>query len=181
MTIVDELTLADLDAVRRDVPNVAYVAGTHDQQMVVVAQGVERPVALVAVTEDFQLIRNLLVVQGRYFDNADRESHSKVCLLTEDLARVAFPGTDPVGQDIRVGELRFTVIGVFRERVATFGQSEIARDSVIVPFGLLKSFAGTDTVKVLYAQAINPDAVPAVTRNVIEVLRTRHRSEERRV
>src|SRR5215510_11040463 len=42
----DELTLSDLDAVRREIPDVAYVAGTHDQQMAVIAQGVERPVTL---------------------------------------------------------------------------------------------------------------------------------------
>jgi putative ABC transport system permease protein len=174
-TIADELTLADLDAVRRDVPDAFHVAGTHDQQTMVVAQGVERPVALVAVTPEFQIIRNLLILNGRYFDDGDIQSHSKVCLLTEDLARTAFPGSDPVSQDIRVGELRFSVIGVFKERIATFGQSEITRYSVIVPFGLLKSYAGTDHVKVIYAQAASPDRVPSVTRAVVDVLKSRHR------
>lgn len=101
-------------------------------------------------------MRNLMIVRGRYFDAADMESHSKVCLLTEALANTVFSGIDPVGKDLRVGELRFTIIGVFKERVATFGQSEIARESVIVPFGLLKSYSGTDTVKLLYAQAAIP-------------------------
>src|SRR5262245_15791181 len=174
-TLSDELTLEDLEAVRSEIPGVRYVAGTHDQQMAVVAQGVERPVTLVAVTEDFQIIRNLLVPTGRYFDTGDFETRSKVCLLTEDLARVVFPGTNAVGQEIRVGELRFTVIGVFKERIATFGQSEIARESVIVPFGLLRSYAGTDSVKVLYAQASGPDAVPLVTKQLSELLYSRHR------
>src|SRR5205807_693990 len=123
-------------------------------------------IVLVVMTPDFQAIRNLLVTQGRYFDDDDMKSRSKVCLLTEELARVVFPGVDPLGREMRVGELRFTIIGVFKERVATFGQSEIARESVIVPFGLLKSYAGTDTVKVLYAQAATPDMVPAVTNGV---------------
>ncbi len=175
-TLGDEVTRGDLDAVERDIPDVTHVAGTHDIQMTVVAGGVERPVTLVAVTEGFEAIRNLLVVSGRYFDADDMQSHSKVCLLTEDLARVVFPSTDAVGQNIRVGELRFTIIGVFKERVATFGQSEIARESVMVPFDLLKSYAGTDTVKVLYAQAVAPEAVPSVTRQVERVLRNRHRA-----
>jgi len=175
-TLSDEITLADLAAVRLDIPDVTEVAGTHDLQMTVVAGSVERPVALVAVTAGFQKIRNLLVLNGRYFDIDDMQSHSKVCLLTEDLARVVFPGTNPVGQDIRVGELRFTVIGVVKERVATFGQSEIARESVIVPFDLLRSYAGTDRVKVLYAQAARAENVPVVTRQVEQLLRNRHRA-----
>jgi putative ABC transport system permease protein len=173
--LADELTLADLDAALREIPDVGYVAGTHDRQMAVVAQSVERPVSLVAVTQDFQRIRNLLVLSGRYFDSTDFESRSKVCLVTEDLARTVFPGVEPIGQNIRVGELRFTVIGVFKERIATFGQSEIARESVLVPFGLLSSYAGTDSVKVLYAQASNPDSVPFVTQRLSDLLRTRHR------
>src|SRR5215813_7005528 len=70
-TLADELTLSDLEAVRREIPEVEYVAGTHDIQMAVVAQGSERPVTLIAVTEDFQAIRKLVVVRGRYFDDAD--------------------------------------------------------------------------------------------------------------
>jgi len=175
-TLSDEINLNDLDAVRNEVPDVAEVAGTHDLQMAVVAGGVERPVTLVAVTEGFQRIRHLLVVSGRYFDADDVQSHSKVCLVTEDLARVVFPSANPVGQDIRVGELRFTVIGVFKERINTFGQAEIASESIIVPFGLLRSYAGTDNLKVLYAQATNPESVPGVTTGVEQVLRGRHRA-----
>jgi len=174
-TFGDEITLSDLEAIHDTVPDVERVAGTHDVQMSVVAGGVERPVTLVSVTQDFQAIRNLLVIRGRYFDDDDMKSRSKVCLVTEDLARIVFPAVNPVGMEIRVGELRFTVIGVFKERVATFGQSEIARESVIVPFGLLKSYAGTDSVKVLYAQAATPDAVPSVTKDVEQLLRSRHR------
>jgi putative ABC transport system permease protein len=175
-TLSDEISLSDLDAVRDGVGGVIRAAGTHDLQMSVVAGAVERPVTLVAVTPDFQAIRNLLVTRGRYFDDDDIKSRSKVCLLTEELAQIVYPGMNPVGMEIRVGELRFTIIGVFKERIATFGQSEIARESVIVPFGLLKSYAGTDAIKVLYAQASAPEMVPGVTKDVEQMLRTRHRA-----
>src|SRR5215510_15096626 len=178
-TLSDELTLGDLTAARTEISDAQYVAATHDLQMAVVAQSVERPVTLVAVTEDFQVIRNLLVLSGRYFDTADFESRGKVCLLSQDLARIVFPDSDPVGQEIRVGELRFTIIGVFKERIATFGQSEIAKETVVVPFGLLKSYAGTESVRVLYVQAPRPDVVPIVTDQLSELLQARHRAGAR--
>jgi len=175
-TLGDEITQADVEAARREIPYVVEAAGTTDLQMSVVAGGIERPVTLIAVTEGFQRIRHLLVVTGRYFDDADMRSHDKTCLVTEELARVVFPGVSPLEQEIRVGELRFTVIGVFKERISTFGQSEIARESIIVPFGLMKSYAGTDSVKVLYAQASTPESVPIVTSEMEQVLRSRHRA-----
>ncbi|HET7295629.1 MAG TPA: ABC transporter permease [Gemmatimonadales bacterium] len=174
-TLADEISLADLDAVQREIADVTRTAGTHDTQMTVVANAAERPVAVVAVTEGFQEIRNLVVVTGRYFDDDDMRSHSKVCLITEELSRAVFPDMNPVGQELRVGELRFTVIGVFKERVATFGQSEIARQSVVVPFDLLKSYSGREDVLVLYAQAARSQEVAAVTTQVEQLLRRRHR------
>ena len=61
-----------------------------------------------------------------------------------------------------MGELTFTVIGVFRERVATFGLSEIQKESVIIPLGLMKYYTGEDVLRVLYAQAVSPETVASV-------------------
>lgn len=172
----DEITPTDLEAVRRGIPQVVEVAGSRGVPATLVVGGIERPVSLVGVTEGFQRIRNLVTLRGRYFDGDDFTSRGKVCLLTSELAQTAFPNQDPIGQDIRVGELSFTVIGIYRERVNTFGQSEITPESLIIPFPLLKYHTGRDHVDALYAKAGRPEDVTSVTRQVEEVLRSRHRS-----
>jgi putative ABC transport system permease protein len=172
----DEISLDDLEAVRAEVPQARYVAGTRNIPMTVVVNGAAHSINLVGVTEEFQQIRNLAIDRGRYFDQDDMNSRSKVCLLTEALAAAVFPTDNPVGKDIRAGELQFTVIGVFRERVATFGQSELTRESMIVPFSLIKYYTGGDALKTFYVQADRPEDVPNVTRQVKEILQSRHRS-----
>ena len=174
-TLADEITLGDLEAVKRSIPQVIEAAGTRDIPMTVVINGVERPVNLVGVTEGFQQIRNLAILRGRYLDSDDMESRSKVCLITQDLANLMFPSDNPVGKGVRLGELSFTVIGVFRERVATFGQTEITRESLIVPFQLIRYYTGSEYIKMFYAQADRPEDVPSVTRQLAELLRSRHR------
>ncbi len=174
-TLSNEITRDDLEAIRQGLPQVVEVAGTRDLPMTLVVEGAERPVGLVGVTEGFQRIRNLVILRGRFFDENDMELRSNVCLLTEELANRLFPYDDPIDKSVRVGELSFTVIGVFKERVATFGQSEIQRDSVVIPFPLMRYYAGEEFVKVLYAQAARPEQVPAVTRQVEELLKSRHR------
>jgi len=138
--------------------------------------GQEHPVYLVGVTAGFQEIRNLLVLQGRYLDQDDLRTQSKVCLLTQDLAKLLFPSESPLGKEIGIGELHFTVIGVFKERVASFGLTEIRPESVIVPFSLIKYYTGTEFFKTFYVQADKPDDVPMVTTQVEKVLESRHRS-----
>jgi putative ABC transport system permease protein len=102
------------------------------------------------------------------------EMRNKVCLLTKELAERIFPYEDPVGKAIRIGELRFTVIGVFKERVSTFGLSEISSDSAILPFPLMKYYTGDEHLRVLFVQARTPEDVDSVTFQVKEMLRARH-------
>jgi putative ABC transport system permease protein len=171
-----EMTLEDLEAVK-SIPNVIAVAGTREKPMTMVAGGLERPVNLVGVTEGYQAIRRLLIVRGRYFDAADMEMRSKVCLITTQLADKVFGQVNPVGGSLRMGELTFTVIGVFRERVETFGLSEIQENSVIIPFTLMKYYTGMEVVRLLDAQAARAEDVPSVERQVGFLLRSRHPAE----
>ncbi len=168
-----EMTVEDLEAAK-SIPNVVEVAGSRELPMTVVAGGVERPVNLVGVTEGYQVIRRLVVLRGRYLDAADMEMRSKVCLITTQLSDRIFGQDNPVGKSIRMGELTFTVIGVFRERVETFGLSDISEDSVILPFTLMKYYTGMEVVRLLGVQAARAEDVPFVERQLSQLLRARH-------
>lgn len=173
----NEISPADLESVREDAADVIRAAGTHDIKMTIATDGEELPVSVVGVTEEFQAIRNLEVLRGRYFDADEMEKRSKVCIITRHLAAEMYPSGEPIDQQIRVGELSFTVIGVFQERVATFGESEIASDSLLVPFSLIKYYTGEEYFRTLYAQADRPEDVPLVTKEISDVLHKRHRNE----
>jgi len=175
LTLADEITPADLQAVEESVPDVMEVAGTNDMNLSLSLNGRERPIVLVGVTDGYQKIRHLVILQGRYLDPDDLKTQSKVCLLTQDLTKILFPSESPLGKHIAIGELHFTVIGVFKERVSTFGQTEIRPESVIVPFSLINYYTGTEYFKTIYVQAAKPEDVPAVTMQVKQVLASRHR------
>jgi putative ABC transport system permease protein len=145
-------------------------------QLAVVAQGVVRPVTLIGVTPGYKEMRRLLVLRGRYLDSVDMETRSKMCVITPQLAKRLFGQDNPVGRDLHVGELIFTIIGVFKERVETFGLSDIQAESVLIPFGLMKYYSGVSTLKVLDVQAATPEDVPAVQRAVTRLLQSRHPS-----
>src|SRR6202521_4897063 len=169
-----ELTIEDMNAVKASIPGVQEVAGNRELPMSIVVDGVERPVTLIGVTEGFQAIRRLVIIRGRYFDSADMETRSKVCLITKELSDRVFGLENPVGGTIRMGELTFTVIGVFRERVSTFGLSEIKDESVIIPLTLMKYYTGVNVLRVLYAQVDHPENVESVERQLAHLLQSRH-------
>src|ERR1700687_717342 len=179
VTLQDELSVEDMIAAKASIPGVVAVAGTRGMQSSVMAGSVERNVNLVGVTEGFQQIRNLLILQGRFLDAEDVSSRSRVCLITTQLANFAFPFKDPIVHSLRVGELSFTVIGVFRERVETFGLSEIQDYSVLVPFPLMKYYLGDTSLEMLYVQAGTPEGVIPATRQLEALLSSRHPTRAR--
>lgn len=173
--LADEITAADLEAIQVGVPHVMETAGTNDNPMTMTVNGIGHTISLVGVTSGFARIRRLTIVRGRYFDADELATQSKVCVLTEALATTLFLAEYPVGKKIHIGELYFTVIGVFKERVTTFGQSEITSESILVPFSIIKNYTGTEYFKTFYAQAYRPEDVPGVTAAVAEILQSRHR------
>src|SRR5512133_2345781 len=171
--IADEVSLADLEAVRA-MPLVARAAGEFATQMAIPANGKERTIQVVGVTADFNRVRNLDVTKGRFLDNIDIESSARATAITEGLAKI-LPYDNPVGQTIKLGGIELTIVGIFKERGATFGQSEITEETAIVPISLMRNFVPDPFLKTIYAQANNPDDVPRVTREIQDTLISRHR------
>ena len=172
-----EITLDDMAEVKATIPGVVEVAGISAIPMSVVVRGKTRPATLIGVTEGYQAIRRLVILRGRYFDAGDMETRSKVCLITRELAERVYGLENPIGKSLRMGELTFTVIGVFRERVATFGLSEIDEESVIIPFTLIKYYTGREVMRTIYAQASGPEMVPVVEKRLLQLLKSRHPAE----
>jgi putative ABC transport system permease protein len=169
-----EINTDDLTAAKEQISDAQVVAGFNDLPMAVVVSGRTRPVRLIGVTDGYQQIRRLIILRGRYFDFADMESRSKVCMITKDLADRVFGVENPVGRQLRMGELTFTVIGVFRERAETFGLSELQKESVIIPFSLMKYYTGTDVLSTLQLQTGGPDKVARVEKQISWLLKSRH-------
>jgi putative ABC transport system permease protein len=171
-----EMSLEDMEAAKT-IPNVIQVAGTRELPMAVIANGAERPVSLIAVTDGYQAIRRLLILRGRYLDAADMEMRGKVCLITPQLSERIFGQDNPVGKPVHMGDLTFTVIGVFRERAETLDLSDLHENSVIVPFTVMRYYTGQEFVRLLDVQAARSEDVPSVERKLGQLLRSRHPTE----
>lgn len=171
----DELSPDDLAAARQSLSMVTAAAGTYDIPFDFRLGGKLVRARLVGVTEEFQKIRSLVMVSGRYFDSEDFVSRAKVCLVTEHIARKVFGSESAIGHSLQLEHLRCTVIGVFKEGVPTFGQSEIQDETVLVPFPLVKTITGENFFQVLYVQAASSDEVPVMTEQMRRLLHGRHR------
>ena len=175
----DPLRLDDLSAVREQVPgisNASPMIEIHDH--VTVPGGKEREVIVLGVSWQYLFVRNLDVLSGRFFDDSDTQAHNKVAVITQKLANALYGSTDTaVGQQIKLSGLPFTVIGTFRERVDTFGQSEISDDTILIPYTVARYFTNNDEVRQMFFSVSDSTEVPRATRQILLVIQSRHRPE----
>src|SRR3984957_9826409 len=84
-------------------------------------------------------------------------------------------GAGAVKQIIRLYGLQFTVIGTFHEKVETFGQSELERDTILMPITVLRYFTPVERIDPLYVQVRSPEQVEHAAARVQQIVEARHR------
>ena len=175
----DFLRLEDLNAVRQQVPGISNASPMieyHDR--IAVPGGKERDVVVLGVSWEYMFVRNLVILSGRFFDDGDTQARNKVAVVNQKLAQTLYGSeTAAVGKQIKLSGLPFTVIGTFRERVDTLGQTEISDDTILVPYTVARYFTNSDEVKQLFFSVSDSNEVPRATREIQEVLQSRHRPE----
>ena len=175
----DPLTIDDLDAVREFVPGIiASSPVTQLSDRVPVGNGREKDVTILGVSPEYVRVRNLVIPSGRFFDQEDSQAHNKVGVITEKMALEVYGSPQAaVGKVVKLTGLPFTIIGTFKERVETFGQSEIVDNTLLIPYSVSRYFMEEPHVKLLYFSMEDPSMVIPATAQIKRVLQSRHRSE----
>jgi putative ABC transport system permease protein len=175
----DALTIDDMEAVQHQVSGIAYASPVVPlNERVAVGGGKERDLQIMGVYPEYQQVRNIVVIEGRFFDRQDSQAHNKVGVITSKLA-VQLYGSEQasLGKTIKLSGLPFTIIGTFRERVDTFGQSEVTDNTMLIPYSVIRYFQETPTVKQIFFSATDASLVVPITAQVQRVIQSRHRPE----
>jgi putative ABC transport system permease protein len=178
-TAPDPLTVDDMKAAMQQVSGIAAASPVAQfNERTSVGSGKERDIQILGVFRAYRDVRNLVVVTGRFFDAQDERAHNKVGIITQKMAEELYGSPDnAVGKVLKLSGLPFTIIGTFKERVDTFGQSEVTTNTMLIPYTVSRYFSDTPTVKQIYFSAEDPSMVAPVTAQIQRVIQARHRSE----
>jgi putative ABC transport system permease protein len=161
----DLLTIDDMRAVLQKVPGIAAASPVVPlDTSIPLGAGRQRDLRVLGVLPGYSSVRNLVIVSGRFFDDDDDQARNKVGVIQQKLAQELYGTVDAaIGKVVRVSGLPFTIVGTFRERVNTFGQSEVTENSFVIPYSVSRYFTDTPTVRQLYFSAADPSMVVPVT------------------
>ncbi len=171
---VQTLTLADAQAIAAEVPNVTGVSAEFSRQAQVVFREQNTTTQVSGVTPQFPEVRNFHPVAGSFITEEDMRRRARVAVLGQTVARQLFGDGDPVGQQVKIRGVTFTVIGLMEPKGAT---GFMDRDDVVfIPLSTAqRRLFGVDYVRSIYVQVASPAAMEAAQSDVAALLRRRHR------
>jgi putative ABC transport system permease protein len=174
-TGTNTLTVEDLDAIKREVPSVSMVTPNVNARSQLVAGNMNWNTSVTGVSEQYPEIRKWPVASGSFFTDADVRTAARTIVIGQTLADNLYPGTDPIGQDIRVMNLPFRIVGVMARK----GQDPQGRDQDDVAFApyttVQKKILGRDRVQIAFVSAISQDATYTAQSQITDLLRQRHK------
>jgi len=171
-----DLTLEDAMVLNRGLPGVRQVSPISMGNERVSSGEFSKDVAVVGASTEMLEMRHLRMAKGQFLPEGDWDRGTSVAVLGHDLARDLFPGRNPVGQVVRIGDSRMRVIGVLASKGMSLG---VDFDSlVVVPVATgMRMFNRTSLFRILLSLNPRADAELAKER-VIRMLKERHSGEE---
>lgn len=108
-----DLDFDDVQAIQTAVPLVRAVSPEMMRHGVKVVKGTrQKDYTVRAVRPEYEFIRNMKLVSGRWLNHEDWLQRNRVAVLGGTVAKQLFSGIPPVGEEITLQGQRFTVVGV---------------------------------------------------------------------
>ncbi len=175
------LTLEDAQAIADEVKGIVGVSVENSTTQTVKAEDVVLDeITILGTTKDFPSVREAPVGDGRFFTTDEMEKNAKVVVLGSSIAEELFGETDPVGQKVLIGTVKFTIVGVMDAKGIVGNTDYDSR--IYVPITVITKYFSNNpfermrgnSVRTIYAQVDDDADMDSVILQIYILLANRH-------
>ena len=173
------LVYEDAKAIANQVPTVAAVAGELNSREVVTYRNQNTNVNIIGTTPSFLKVRDFETAMGRFFTDLDMRRNNQVVVLGAELAERLFGNRNPVGEQLRIKNASFQVIGVLEGKGSNLGVNY--DEAAVIPLMTMANrIVGRTSpygleLTYLVVSAKNAESVDAAKFQITNLLRLRHK------
>ena len=174
------LYYSDYQAIAKDIKNLAGISPVFQSAAQVAYGANQSQFSVTGVTPEFAAVQAYTVAEGRFITNNDNSAESRVVVLGSQAATDLFSGLNPMGREITINGISYTVVGVLASKGSTgfFSSDEI----ILIPLetGYSRMFGGRAiengqrVLSTISVSAANPNVVNDVISQVEYILRRDH-------
>jgi putative ABC transport system permease protein len=176
------LTDEDSTAIMKEIPTVQVTAPYMRGNAQLIASGMNWATGIFGIDLGWFEAREWDVDSGRVFEPEEISRGAQVALIGQTVARNLYGGLDPVGQELRIRNVPFRVLGVMSKKgQSTWGQDQ--DDVVFVPLNtarqrvLGRNQANARAVGSIYVKVREGESLSTTEDDVKALLRQRHRMQ----
>ncbi len=168
------LSLSDVDRLRRDGTLIQALSPNVTTAAQIISGSRNWRTQVSGVSTEYPEIRNYAIASGAFFTETDVKVSRSVAVLGPTVAGELFPDKDPLGQQLRVNRVPFTVIGVCESKgQGGFGDQD---DYVLVPYTTaMNKLTGTTYLRSIYISAVSADRIEEAQAEITALLREEHK------
>ncbi len=96
------------------------------------------------------------LVDGRFFTEQEAQFSRRLCVVGWDIRERLFPGQDPVGKYLKIGDMPFRITGVCKKIGSVLGQTQ--DNFVMIPLSVFFKMYGSQRSLDLFVQTASPES-----------------------
>jgi len=142
--------------------NVKIVAGENDLN-----------VSFSGSTDTYLTVEKVEIAEGRFYTKEEEKNYSRVVVLGSEVAKKLFGDQSPIGEKVKIKDLSFKVIGVFKEKGKSLSQDQ--DNSIVVPIKTAqKLLLGIDYINFMRVKVVDEKLVDFTKEDIELILRESH-------
>jgi len=128
------------------------------------------------VSYDYFYITSRAIELGEFFTEDDVKTAKKYCVIGETIREELFPGQDPIGRQIRIDKVLFTVVGLLTQE-GSGGMGQDMDDIIVAPYTTIQNrlYGQQRGYNLIMASALSEDHIVDAEIEATELLRESHR------
>ncbi len=167
------LTPEDAQAIQNEISGVVAISPEVRDRQQVLANGLNWNTTIYGESPEFPSIRAWDLADGVMFTEAEVRSAAKVAVIGQTIADQLFPGSDPVGQSLRIRNIPFKITGILKRKGFNyFGNDQ--DDAVIIPYtSAMRRVSRRTNLNSILIQAATQDQMPRIQQEITDLLQQR--------
>ena len=157
------------------------VACYSNETMTAKYQGTSESVDVYGISPYYDKIQGLDLLLGRFIKSTDIENHTYVCVINETLASEVIGYTDCIGQEISLGGVKYTVVGIIEDSDTSLTRA-FSRDSMVayIPYTSLVRMSDSLTLEVtsFYISAAEGSSTTEAEEKMTSILMARFEDDD---
>ncbi len=171
---LNTLRMEDVKKLEEEATLLKYVSPMINAAGQVIAAGKNWYTAVQGVSSSYLEIRDWPLEKGAFFTERDIRTRRKAVVLGKTVADELFGEQDPLGAEIRIRSIPFTIIGVLSEK----GQSMMGNqdDVILAPSStVLYRMSDGRTVNMIMVSAVSVEQMDAAMEEATQLIRREHK------